>query len=142
MLTEITIRLNKSVYSYVCVIMSYTYPTLFTQTYKLQWNDIRIISHLKIFRVSFLGGWTLIKNITFSSSVIDDSAIRSHYSAISDLGTFEFVNQPPLNQLKQDMGFTQIRYYCRKASVGRVFHIMTANNDSGYDAVRWLSNDF
>ncbi|XP_031570575.1 uncharacterized protein LOC116304918 [Actinia tenebrosa] len=84
------------------------------------------------------GGWTLVKDLTFSSSKPGTVKYRSHYKAISDLKRFEFIDRAQLKQLKQEMGFTQLRYYCRKASVGRVFHIMTAKNDLGYDAVRYF----
>ena len=41
-----------------------------------------------------------------------------------------------LQKLKQDMGFDQLRFYCRKKSVGRSFHIMTNNDTLGRNAVR------
>jgi hypothetical protein len=60
----------------------------------------------------------------------------SGYRKITNLGKYKYLDQPSLLALKQDMGFTQMRYFCRKASVGRVFHIMTAKNESGFDVVR------
>lgn len=46
-----------------------------------------------------------------------------------------------LAQLKQDMGFDQLRFYCRKKKVGRTFHIMTNRNSLGYAAVRFIIED-
>ena len=43
------------------------------------------------------------------------------------------------NQLKQDMGFTQIRFYCFKKTAGRVFHIMTNNNAKGANVVNYFT---
>ena len=44
------------------------------------------------------------------------------------------------NQLKNDLGFTQIRFYCFKKRVGRVLHIMTSNNSTGADVVKFFTN--
>jgi hypothetical protein len=76
------------------------------------------------------------RNVTLTGSPTSDFYEYSDYRNITNLGIYELVNQPGLLQLKQDMGFTQMRYFCRKASVGRVFHIMTAKNESGFDVVR------
>ena len=47
-----------------------------------------------------------------------------------------------LTKLKQDMGFDQLRFYCRKKSVGRTFHIMTKNNTLGHNVVRSMIEKF
>ena len=44
------------------------------------------------------------------------------------------------NQLKIDMGFTQIRFYCFKKKRGRVLHIMTNNNSSGANVVKFFTD--
>ena len=44
------------------------------------------------------------------------------------------------NQLKIDMGFTQIRFYCFKKKRGRVFHIMTNRNASGANVVEFFTD--
>lgn len=44
-------------------------------------------------------------------------------------------------QLKQLIHFTQMRYFCRKNSTGRTFHIMTKNDPNGKRAVRYLTKD-
>ena len=43
------------------------------------------------------------------------------------------------NQLKQDMGFTQIRFYCYKKETGRVFHIMTNNGVEGTNVAKFFT---
>lgn len=40
------------------------------------------------------------------------------------------------NQLRKDMGFTQIRFYCFKKKRGRVFHIMT---NEGAHVIRFFT---
>lgn len=43
------------------------------------------------------------------------------------------------NQLKNDIGFTQIRFYCFKKKAGRVFHIMTRNDTKGANVVEFFT---
>lgn len=45
-----------------------------------------------------------------------------------------------LNQLKQDMGFSQIRFYCFQRTIGRVFHIMTINDSMANEVVKFFYN--
>lgn len=52
----------------------------------------------------------------------------------------KFLSQNGFNQLRNDMGFTQIRLYCFKKIVGRVFHIMTNRNAEGENAVRFFTD--
>ena len=51
----------------------------------------------------------------------------------------QFLLRNGFNQLKNDMGFTQIRFYCFKNETGRVFHIMTNKNTTGADVVRFFT---
>ena len=44
-----------------------------------------------------------------------------------------------LNKLKEDMDFTQIRFYCFKKTKGRVFHIMTNKNSAGTNVVKYFT---
>ena len=43
-------------------------------------------------------------------------------------------------QLRNDMGFTQIRLYCFKKILDRVFHIMTNKNAEGEKVVKFFTN--
>ena len=43
------------------------------------------------------------------------------------------------NQLKNHMGFTQIRFYCFKKKPGRVFLIMTSNDAKGGNVVKFFT---
>ena len=51
------------------------------------------------------------------------------------------IDVPAILQLKQLIRFTQMRYFCRKGSTGRTFHIMTKNDPFGEKAVRYLTED-
>ena len=55
-----------------------------------------------------------------------------HYSEISNYTiNYQVVTGAVLEDLKQDMGFDQFRFYCFKKVVGRVFHVKTALNELG-----------
>jgi hypothetical protein len=101
-----------------------------------QWFYIVINISLTYIKINLIGGWTRIKKLVFATSSPGSVTERLGYSSISNLNRFEIISQRDLLKLKQDMGFTQIRYFCRKASVGRVFHVMTAKSALGLDAVR------
>ena len=51
----------------------------------------------------------------------------------------QFLLRKGFNQLKIDMGFTQIRFYCFKKKRGRVFHIMTNKEVKGKNAVNFFT---
>ena len=61
---------------------------------------------------------------------------------ISEQVENRIVDNDGLVKLKQDMGFDQLRFYCRKKSVGRTFHIMTNNDTLGRNAVRSMIETF
>ena len=52
----------------------------------------------------------------------------------------QYLKRDGFNQLKIDMGFTQIRFYCYKKKRGRAFHIMTSENVKGANAVRFFTD--
>ena len=91
----------------------------------------------------YLGGWLLITQYIEGNpsllvqldsyrQILPKYSINEHYLLRSGF-----------NQLKQDMGFSQIRFYCFKKTTGRVFHIMTSNDSKGNDVVKFFttSND-
>lgn len=52
----------------------------------------------------------------------------------------KFLSRNGFNQLRNDMGFTQIRFYYFKKIVGRVLLIMTNRNAEGENAVRFFTD--
>ena len=44
-----------------------------------------------------------------------------------------------MNQLRRHLGFTQMRFHCRKRHLGRTFHVITAANSSGEAVVQYFS---
>ena len=45
-----------------------------------------------------------------------------------------------MNQLRQDMGFSQIRFYCYEKLVGKTLHIMTKDTPEGELVIRYFTN--
>ena len=61
---------------------------------------------------------------------------------ISEQVENRIVDADGLVNLKQDMGFDQLRHYCHKRSVGHTFHIVTNNDALGRSAVRSMIEEF
>ena len=77
-----------------------------------------------------------------ANSLQDSIVVSNSYKTI--LPKYNSNNQYLLrngfNQLKHDMGFTQIRFYCFKKKTGRVLHIMTNKDSKGADVVKFFTN--
>ena len=86
-----------------------------------------------------LGGWTLIRQAKFQSSAALENKINAdNYTYISEQIENRVVLGTALLRLKQELGFDQLRFYCRKKSVARTFHIMTKRDALGLAAFRYL----
>ena len=75
-------------------------------------------------------------------SSVQDTIVRSDsYKAIlpKHSSNNHFLLRNGFKQLKQDIGFTQIRFYCFKKERGRVFHIMTNKNTKGANVVKFFT---
>ena len=53
---------------------------------------------------------------------------------------YQLINLRTIYQLRQDISFKQLRFYCHKKRVGRTLHIMTRLNAKGEMVVRYFSN--
>ena len=63
--------------------------------------------------------------------------VISDYSEISNYTIdHQLIPVDVLRKLREDMGFDQLRFYCFKKTVGRVFHIKTALNQLGEAVVQ------
>ncbi|XP_078384063.1 uncharacterized protein LOC144666514 [Oculina patagonica] len=90
------------------------------------------------------GGWTLIGRFLMRDKhSLQDAAVNSEsYREIlpNYNSNYQFLLRNGFNQLKRDMGFTQIRFYCFKKKRGKVFHIMTNKDVKGTNAVKFFTN--
>lgn len=100
----------------------------------------------KVFYFSHAGGWTLVKRVIFSDGfqptngeeiqTIDYRIQLSNYSS----NLYILVTEG-LKNLRNDMGFQQFRFYCRKATPGRVFHITTKTTSLGEAVVQYFTGN-
>ena len=102
-------------------------------------NSIFSIIPSVSFTFCYLGGWLLITQyIEGNPSVLVQ--LNSYRQTLSNYTINEhYLLRSGFNQLKEDMGFSQIRFYCFKKSTGRVFHIMTSNDSMGNDVVKFFT---
>ncbi|XP_015755771.1 PREDICTED: uncharacterized protein LOC107335279 isoform X8 [Acropora digitifera] len=86
------------------------------------------------------GGWLLVMNVITGSSHYDQLSVMTSYRGISDYHSNKMViNTSAMKELYRNLNFTQIRFHCRKHSVGRTFHVVTAANSSGNAVVQYFS---
>ena len=88
-------------------------------------------------------GWTLIGRFIMkdqnSMDMMEDQS-NTYRKILPNYNTNkQYLLRNGFNQLKYDMGFTQIRFYCFKKKPGRVFHIMTNKNTEGADVVKFFT---
>ncbi|KAL9987393.1 hypothetical protein ACROYT_G001687 [Oculina patagonica] len=90
------------------------------------------------------GGWTLISRFRMNdANSLDDPPFNSDYYRVilpKYNSNFHYLVRNGFNQLKIDMGFTQIRFYCFKKKRGRVFHIMTNKDTKGANVVKFFTD--
>jgi len=89
------------------------------------------------------GGWTLLAQTVVKNSTSFPPMIRAkNFRMITNYSSGIIrIDVPAILQLKRLVKFTQIRYFCRKESTGRTFHIMTKNDPNGERAVHYLTED-
>ena len=88
----------------------------------------------------------MIKRTVLSADHPADLRVRplriSDYREISNYTiNRQIVPTRVYRKLKEDMGFDQLRFYCFKKTVGRVFHIKTALNQLGEAVVQHFTVD-
>lgn len=88
-----------------------------------------------------LGGWTLIyRTILQTADKIYSFTTADNYRNISNYKNTQIIPVTVLYQLRQDMGFNQIRFYCFKRKIGKVIHIMTKDSPEGEKVIRFFTN--
>jgi hypothetical protein len=91
-----------------------------------------------------LGGWTLIARtvVTTDNEAIKSMIRETNYRQISNYSQNNLrIDVPGIKKLRKDMGFSQLRYFCHKKSVGRTFHIITTKNNKGENVVNYFTVD-
>ena len=79
-------------------------------------------------------------NVVTGSSHYNQLSVVTSYRGISDYHSNKMViTTSAMKELYGDLNFQQIRFHCRKHSVGRTFHVVTAANSSGNAVVQYFS---
>ncbi|KAL9987345.1 hypothetical protein ACROYT_G001635 [Oculina patagonica] len=90
------------------------------------------------------GGWTLISRFRMNdANSLNDAGLNSdsYREVLPNYNTNkQYLKRNGFNQLKIDMGFTQIRFYCFKKERGRVFHIMTNKDTKGANVIKFFTD--
>ena len=87
------------------------------------------------------GGWLLVLNVVIGSSATKPQlSIFTSYRGISSYHSNKMVvTKSAMNELRANLPFTQLRFYCSKQQVGRTFHVITTANSSGEAVVQYFS---
>ncbi|XP_044168635.1 uncharacterized protein LOC114977100 [Acropora millepora] len=86
------------------------------------------------------GGWLLVMNVITGSPHSNQLSVVTSYHGISDYHSNKMViTTSAMKELYGDLNFQQIRFHCRKHSVGRTFHVVTVANNSGNAVVQYFS---
>ena len=79
-------------------------------------------------------------NVITGSSHYNQLSVVTSFRGISDYHSNKMViSTSAMKELYGDLNFQQIRFHCRKHSVGRTFHVLTAANSSGNAVVQYFS---
>ena len=116
----------------------------YTSSYQTrECGDTYLMSiHFPIVSVSFIcsGGWTLIRRVKLTDGSLPDKdqqiAVEDYREQLVNYNSNDHVLAiNGFQNLKTDMGFEQMRFYCHKKIPGKVFHLATKKNSLG-EAVR------
>ena len=79
-------------------------------------------------------------NVITGLSHYNRLSVVTSYREISDYQSNKMIiTTSAMKELHGDLNFQQIRFHCRKRSVGRTFHVVTAANSSGNAVVQYFS---
>ena len=79
-------------------------------------------------------------NVITGSSHSNQLSVVTSYRGICDYHSNKMViTTSAMKELYGDLNFQKIRFHCRKHSVGRTFHVVTAANSSGNAVVQYFS---
>ncbi|KAL9978233.1 hypothetical protein ACROYT_G015728 [Oculina patagonica] len=88
------------------------------------------------------GGWTAIQLVLFTEFNLRFEDTKYDFENLSYYRDHrQAVTSTALLQLRNDIGFNQLRFYCQKKKVGTVFHVMTNINSLGESVVEYFVDD-
>ena len=90
----------------------------------------------------FIGGWTLIANISTKVNIANtDDYIKQDTNKLGEMesGALFGLDSIGIKLLKDAINATQLRVYCHKDIPGRTVHIMTNKNKLGLNILKFFS---
>ncbi|XP_078366035.1 uncharacterized protein LOC144650247 isoform X2 [Oculina patagonica] len=88
------------------------------------------------------GGWTAIQMISFTESNLRLEDTWYDFNSLSNYSDHrQYFTGTALQQLRNEMGFKQLRFYCHKKKVGTVIHFVTDLNSLGEAAVKFFTEE-
>ncbi|XP_078366025.1 uncharacterized protein LOC144650241 isoform X2 [Oculina patagonica] len=88
------------------------------------------------------GGWTAVQMITFTESKLRLEDTWYDFKSLSNYSDHrQYLPATALLQLRNEMGFKQLRFYCHKKKVGSVVHFMTDLNPLGEAVVEFFTEE-
>ncbi|KAL9978232.1 hypothetical protein ACROYT_G015727 [Oculina patagonica] len=88
------------------------------------------------------GGWTAIQMISFTESNLRLEDTWYDFKSLSNYSDHrQYLTGTALQQLRNEMGFKQLQFYCHKKKVGTVIHFMTNLNSLGEAAVKFFTEE-
>lgn len=82
----------------------------------------------------------IFRTVLETSDKVNSFTQTYGYSKMFEYKNYHLINLRTIYQLRQDISFKQLRFYCHKKRVGRTLHIMTRLNAKGEMVVRYFSN--
>ena len=85
----------------------------------------------------------MLKRFTIPKNLSDfwtkSAAYVTNYSFISNYkDNFLFVSIKAIEELRQTVNITQLRFYCFKKKQGSIVHVMTKNDSAGYSVLDYF----
>ncbi|KAL9973081.1 hypothetical protein ACROYT_G019491 [Oculina patagonica] len=90
------------------------------------------------------GGWTLVRRVKLTDgSVISNeqtTQVTDYREQLTNYGSnYHVLKMNGLLDLRTDMGFEQMRFYCHKKNPGKVFHVATKKNPLGEAVLQYFT---
>lgn len=107
-----------------------------------QSNTRCLIYSINVSQFLTLGGWTAIQMVSFTDSNLHLEDIDYNSNSLSNYKDHrKYFTGAALLQLRDEMGFEQLRFYCHKKKVGTVVHLMTNLNSLGEAVLKFFTEE-
>ena len=90
------------------------------------------------------GGWTLVRKVKLTNGSLPSGdqqvAVLDYREQLQNYNSNDHVlNSKGFVDLRENMGFEQMRFYCHKKIPGKVFHVATKTNTLGEAVIQYFT---